>query len=283
MQQKEKQRIVELLEVYIKNKGSQNKASASLKGVSPAVISHLVNRNWEPYTDDMFRKIGAQIGYNSQDWQFVNTSNATFLLQTLEKVKQQQSVVTILAIAGSGKSEISKKYAAENPDVIRVECASYWDEKRFLQEILLKMGVRNPHNRIPQMMEEIVKWVQTCDTPPQLEFDEVDKLGDRLLYFLITFYNELKWNCSIVLLSTYYFKKRLEDGFRNRRKGYEELLSRFGTFIEFDQTTAADVQLMCEAQGVTDKAIIKIIQRKCNGDLRIAAELIRIYKIENGL
>jgi hypothetical protein len=231
----------------------------------------------------MFRKIGAQIGYNSQDWQFVNTSNATFLLQTLEKVKQQQSVVTILAIAGSGKSEISKKYAAENPDVIRVECASYWDEKRFLQEILLKMGVRNPHNRIPQMMEEIVKWVQTCDTPPQLEFDEVDKLGDRLLYFLITFYNELKWNCSIVLLSTYYFKKRLEDGFRNRRKGYEELLSRFGTFIEFDQTTAADVQLMCEAQGVTDKAIIKIIQRKCNGDLRIAAELIRIYKIENGL
>lgn len=121
MLQKEKQRIVELLEVYIKNKGSQNKASASLKGVSPAVISHLVNRNWEPYTDDMFRKIGAQIGYNSQDWQFVNTSNATFLLQTLEKVKQQQSVVTILAIAGSGKSEISKKYAAENPDVIRVE------------------------------------------------------------------------------------------------------------------------------------------------------------------
>ncbi len=283
MQQSEKKKIVDLLEIYIKNKGSQNKAAHSLKGVSSAVISHLINGNWEPYADDMFRKIGNQIGYNSQNWQFVNTTNASFLLATLDKVKKQQSVVTILAIAGSGKSEITKKYAAENSDVIRIECASYWDEKRFLQEILLKMGIRNPHNRIPQMMEEIIKGIQNYDTPPEMIFDEIDKLGDRLLYFLITFYNELKWKCSIVLLSTYYFKKRLEDGFRNRRKGYEELLSRFGTFIEFEQTSAADVQLLCEAQGLTDKTIIRIIQKKCNGDLRIAAELIRIYKLENGI
>ncbi|MEX6627540.1 AAA family ATPase [Tenacibaculum salmonis] len=283
MQQKEKQKIVDLLAIYIKNKGSQNKAAHSLKGVSPAVISHLMNGNWEPYTDDMFRKIGNQIGYNSQNWQFVNTSNAAFLLETLDKVKKQQSVVTILAIAGSGKSEITKKYASENADVIRIECASYWDEKRFLQEILLKMGIRNPHNRIPQMMEEIINGIQNYDTPPELIFDEVDKLGDRLMYFLITFYNELKWKCSIVLLSTYYFKKRLEDGFRNRRKGYEELLSRFGTFIEFEQTSAADVGLMCQGQGVQEKSIIKIIQKKSNGDLRIAAELIRIYKLENGI
>lgn len=283
MEQKEKQKIVDLLQVYVNNKGSQNKAAHSLKGVSSAVVSHLLNGNWEPYADDMFRKIGNQIGYSSQNWRFVNTTNATFLLETLDKVKKQQSVVTILAIAGSGKSEVSKKYAKDNNDVIRIECASYWDEKRFLQEILMKMGIRNPHNRIPQMMEEIINGIQNYDTPPELIFDEVDKLGDRLLYFLITFYNELKWKCSIALLSTYYFKKRLEDGFRNRRKGYEELLSRFGTFIEFEQTSAADIRLLSEAQGISDKAIITAICKKCNGDLRIASELIRIYKLENGI
>lgn len=283
MTQKEKQKIVDLLAIFIKNKGSQNKAANSLKGVSSAVLSHLMNGNWEPYTDEMFRKIGNQIGYNSSSWQFVNTTNAGFILQTLDKVKQQQSVVTILAVAGSGKSEITKKYASENNDVIRIECASYWDEKRFLQEILLKMGIRNPHNRIPQMMEEIINAIDTYDTPPQLQFDEVDKLGDRLLYFLITFYNELKWKCSIVLLSTYYFKKRLEDGYRNRRKGYEELLSRFGTFIEFEQTSAADVFLLCEGQGIQEKSIQKLISKKSNSDLRVATELIRIYKLENGI
>ena len=121
MQQSEKKKIVDLLAIYIKNKGSQNKAAHSLKGVSSAVISHLINGNWEPYADDMFRKIGNQIGYNSQNWQWVNTTNSAFLLETLDKVKKQQSVVTILAIAGSGKSETTKKYAAENPDVIRIE------------------------------------------------------------------------------------------------------------------------------------------------------------------
>jgi Cdc6-like AAA superfamily ATPase len=283
MLQKEKTKIVDMLAIYIKNKGSQNKAAASLKGASPAIVSQLVNGNWESISDDMFRKIGNQIGYNSQNWQFVNTTNASFLLETLDKVKKQQSVVTILAIAGSGKSETSKKYASENADVIRVECASYWDEKRFLQEILLKMGIRNPHNRIPQMMEEIIKGIANYDTPPQLIFDEVDKLRDPLMYFLITFYNELKWKCSIVLLSTYFFKKRLEDGFRNRKKGYEELISRFGTFIEFEQTSAADVKLLCEAQGVADKAIISTIAKKSSGDLRIASELIRIYKLDSNV
>ena len=149
MTQKDKQKIVDLLQVYIKQKGSANKASASLKGVSPAVISHLVNGNWEPYSEDMFRNIGNQIGYNSGDWQFVDTTNATSLLSDLNKAKQQQSVLTILAAAGSGKSEISKKYARETPEAIRIECAGYWDEKHFLQEILQQMGVRNPHNRIP--------------------------------------------------------------------------------------------------------------------------------------
>lgn len=282
MKQNEKQKIVDLLQVFITQKGSANKAANALK-VSSAVVSHLINGKWEAYSDDMFRKIGNQLGYNSQNWQFVQTTNAKNLLEDLNKAKSQQSVFTILADAGSGKSEITKKYASENPEAIRVECANYWDEKHFLQQILLQMGIKNPHSRLQDMMAEIINRLSNYDTPPILIIDEVDKLGDRLLYFLITFYNELKWKCSIVLLSTYYFKKRLEDGLRNRRKGYEELYSRYGTYIEFEQTSAADVKILCEAQGVTDKSTITTIQKKSNGDLRIAAELIRLYKLENGI
>jgi predicted XRE-type DNA-binding protein len=71
MTQQEKQKIVDLLQVYIKQKGSQNKAATSLKGVSSAVVSHLINGRWESYSDDMFRNIGNQIGYNSRHWKFV--------------------------------------------------------------------------------------------------------------------------------------------------------------------------------------------------------------------
>jgi len=283
MKQADKVKIVDLLKMYITQKGSQNKAATSLKGVSAAVISHLINGNWEPYSDDMFRNIGNQIGYNSQNWQFAITTNARILLEDLNKAKQQQSVLTILAPAGSGKSEITKKYASEVPEAIRIECAGYWDEKHFLQEILTQMGIRNPHNKVPQMMYEIISSLKNYKTPPILILDEVDKLRDPLLYFLITFYNELKWKCSIVLLSTYYFKKRLDDGLRNRKKGYEELVSRYGTYIHFEQTSGADLKLLCEAQGVSEKTAIKTIQIKSRGDLRIASELIRLFKLENGI
>ncbi len=67
MNQKEKIAIVEQLRLYVAHKGSQNKAAASLKGVSAAVVSHLLSGNWEPYSEDMFRKLGAQIGYNSKN------------------------------------------------------------------------------------------------------------------------------------------------------------------------------------------------------------------------
>lgn len=282
MTQKDKKNIVELLITFVRQKGSQNKAATALK-VSSAVVSHLLKGNWEPYSNDMFRNIGIQLGYNSRSWQFVETTNAKFLLDALEKARLQRSVLTILGRAGAGKSEITKEYDRKTSEVIRIECAGYWDERHFLQEILRKMGVRNHTNRVPQMIAEIIKHLKNYETPPQLIIDEVDKLGDRVLYFLIALYNELKWRCSIVLLSTYYFKKRLLDGLRNRKKGYEELHSRFGTFVDFEQTSGADVQLLCEGQRVNDKTIIRGIQKKADGDLRIASELIRLYKLENDI
>ena len=43
MNQKEKIAIVEQLRLYVAHKGSQNKAAASLKGVSAAVVSHMLS------------------------------------------------------------------------------------------------------------------------------------------------------------------------------------------------------------------------------------------------
>lgn len=281
MNQKEKIKIVELLDAFVVSKSSQNKAAAALKDVTVGTISKMRNRQWEGISDAMFRNVGNQLGYNSQEWVFVGTTNAKMLLTSLNQARQQATVMTVLADAGSGKTEISKRYTLENPNTMRVECTSYWDEKYFLQEILQQMGVKNPPNRVTELMREIISRLKDYDTPPQLLIDEVDKLGDKLLYFLITFYNELKWKCSIVLLSTYYFKKRLQDGLRNRKKGYEELWSRYGNFYEFEQTSGADVELLCQGQGISDKAIIQKIKRSSGCDLRQASELIRIYKMES--
>ncbi len=278
MKQQEKQKVVDLLAVYCQQIGSQNKASKALNGVSSATISHLLNGNWEPYSDSMFRNLALQLGYGAQEWQFAHTTNSMKLLDHLSKAKQQQLIFTVLGNAGSGKSETTKKFAKDTEDCIRVEAGSYWTPGDFLTEILRAMGVQNPSNRVGDMMREIMHRLKDFKTPPILIIDEVDKLEDKILRFLITFYNELKGKCAIVLLSTHYFKKRLKDGLRLSKNGYEELMSRFGRFIEFEQTSAEDVKKICESNGITDAATIKIIAQKSRGDLRYVCDLITAKK-----
>jgi type II secretory pathway predicted ATPase ExeA len=282
MEQKEKIKIADLLAVYVKQKGSANKAAKSLE-VSSAVISHLLNGKFESYSDAMFRKIGNGIGYNTGELVFVDTTNAVSLKNHIDKAKKGKSVITILGDAGSGKSAISQNYEANNSDIIRIRCANHWDERYFLEQLLKAMGIKNSQNKVPYMMEAVVEGILKYDVPPVLFIDEIDKLRDSILMFLIPFYDDVKRKCTIVLFSTNYFKKRLEDGVRNRKKGFAELSSRYSTFVEMEQTSAADVKLYCEAQGITDKAVIKIIQKKSNCDLRIVEELVIIYKLENNV
>ena len=266
MNQKEKIAIVDLLRNYVEQKGSQNKAAAALK-VSGAVVSHLLNGNWEPYTDDMFRKIGAQIGFNSKEWQFADTTNSTDILENLADAKQNSLVLTLIGHAGAGKSATTKKFAAENKNVFRIECGQYWDRVYFLSEILSQMGVKDFDPKVSTMMRDIVSGLKKLDKP-QLIIDEVDKLDDKVLLFLITFYNELATHCSIIILATHFLKKRIEDGIRLRKKGYEEIKSRYGSYIELEDTTAKDVKLICEANGLNDGKSINAISANSKGDLR---------------
>lgn len=272
MEQKEKITIVELLRKFVLKKGSQNKAATSLK-VSSAVVSHLLSGNWEPYTDEMFRKIGAQVGHNTLEWKFAKTSNARNLLEQLELAKNSGKLLTIIASAGSGKSETTKKFAEETPNVFRIECGTYWDSHFFLYSILQQMNVVSSTTKPAYMLEDVFTHILKLEEP-QIIIDEVDKLDDKVLAYLITFYNKLFKKCSIVILATNYLVKRINDGVRLQKKGYNEIKSRFGRYYEFEQTTADDVRIMCETQGVIDPTIIKEIAKNSRGDFRIVRDLI---------
>ncbi|OBW40837.1 hypothetical protein AB670_02788 [Chryseobacterium sp. MOF25P] len=272
MEQQEKIKIVELLRKFADKKGSQNKAATALK-VSSAVVSHLLSGNWQPYTDEMFRKIGAQVGHNVFTWKFAKTSNSEKLLNDLYFAKTSAKLLTIIAPAGSGKSETTKKFAEENPNVFRVECGKYWDAKFFLAQIQQQMNITSESNNPAYMLEEIFQKILKLEDP-QIIVDEVDKLNDKVLPYLITFYNRLFKKCSIVILATNHLVKMINDGVRKQKNGYNEIKSRFGRYYEFEQTTAADVKIMCETQGLTDSDTIQIIAKESRGDFRIARDLI---------
>ena len=268
MQAKEKEQIRTALQAFCERKGSQNKAATALKGVSSATVSQVLNGNWDLITDEMWRNIASQIGYDRQTWNIVETRGYKRMTDLLGDAQANSLVLAVTGDAGCGKSEAVKRYEASHKNVYHLCCSEFWNRKHFMTELLRKMSVEHSGYTVAEMMEEIVSVLKKQDTP-LIVLDEADKLSDQVLYFFISLYNALEDHCGIILCATQYLEKRIKRGIRQERKGYREIYSRFGKrFIPLQVVNADDIRLVCLANGIEDESDIESVINDSDNDLR---------------
>ena len=274
----EKQKISKKLRQYVARYDSQNKAAKSLKGVSAATLSQVLNNNWELIKDEMWRNISSQIGY-SNDWQGVETRDFKTLTKILNDAQEYSNVFGVIGDAGSGKSFTIKHYAESHKRAFVLSCNEYWNRKYFLVELLSKMGRDYTGLTVAEMVYEVVSMLKK-QHKPLIIMDEADKLSDQVLYFFITLYNQLEDHCGIVMIATDHLQKRINKGLRLNRKGYKEIYSRIGRkFIELPGVGSSDVMQVCAANGITDKKTIKDIYIDSENDLRRVKRKIHALKL----
>jgi hypothetical protein len=263
MTNSEKQQITDNLKVYIAKFTSQNKAANSLKNVSAATISQMVNEKWELIKDEMWRNVAAQIGMNDDNhWVIVETAAFKLLNSLLTDAQIYSNVFAAIGKAGSTKTTAMKAYS-ENSEAFRLQCSEFWNRKFFLEELLAVMGRDSSGLTVAEMMKETVSQLKKKDKPI-LILDEADKLSDQVLYFFITLYNELEGHCGIVLCATDHLRKRILRGIKLNKKGYNEIYSRVGrNFIELPDVSYTDVTKVCVANGIG--VDIKITVQDNNG------------------
>jgi len=278
MENTEKQQIVINLQEYIGKYESQNKAANSLKGVSAATISQMINGNWSLIKNEMWRNVAAQIGGgNSEAWQIVETAAKERLNGILTDAQQHSNVFAVTGNAGTGKSAAMKLFS-NRPNAYRLQCSEFWNRKIFLAELLSAMGCDYTGLTVAEMMYEAVKRLKQKEKP-LLMLDEADKLSDQVLYFFITLYNELEDQCGIVLCATDHLKKRINKGIALNKKGYNEIYSRIGRkFIELQNLSFNDVVKVCGANGIEDTKLIQKVWVECDGDLRRVKRKIHALK-----
>ncbi|WP_417366817.1 AAA family ATPase [Flavobacterium beibuense] len=281
MEKTDKQQIVLSLKEYIGRYESQNKAANSLKGVSTATISQMVNGKWDLIKDEMWRNVASQIGHgNTNEWQTVKTDAYERLNSILTDSQTHSNVFAVIGKAGTGKSNAMKAFT-NNANAYRLQCSEFWNRKIFLAELLAAMGCDYTGLTVAEMMYEAVKRLKQKDRP-LLMLDEADKLSDQVLYFFITLYNELEDHCGIVLCATDHLKKRVNKGIALNKKGYNEIYSRIGRkFIELQDISSNDVTKICAANGITDRSKIKEVWDDCDGDLRRVKRKIHALKNQN--
>lgn len=281
MKQTEKEAIAAKLRAYVESKESQNAAAKSLRGVSAATVSQILNGNWELISDDMWRTVANQTGYDPRQWSVVETEGYTRMTQVLTDAQQHSLVMAVVGDAGCGKSQAIKVYAEQHRGVIALSCSEYWNRKEFLSELLQSLGTEPGGSTVADMVREAIRQLKRREGV-LIILDEADKLSDQVLHFFITIYNKLEDTVGIVLCATQYLKKRIERGVVNNRKGYKEIYSRIGRkFIPMPVVNRCDIKGVCLANGLDDRQEIERIIDDADNDLRRVKRLVCALKLKS--
>ena len=281
MKETEKEAISAKLRRYVESKESQNAAAKSLRGVSAATVSQMLNGKWELIADDMWRTVANQIGYDPRRWAVVETEGYARMTQVLSDAQRHSLVMAVVGDAGCGKSQAIKTYAGQNRGVIALSCSEYWNRKEFLGELLQSLGVEPGGTTVADMVHEVIRQLKRREGV-LIVMDEADKLSDQVLHFFITIYNKLEDTVGIVLCATQYLKKRIERGANNNRKGYKEIYSRIGRkFIPMPVVNRSDIKAVCMANGLDDRREIERIIDGADNDLRRVKRLVCALKLKS--
>ena len=281
LSKQDKDAIRDALISYCGNYPSQNRAAESMKGVSAATVSQIINSKYTSISDDMFTRIAVQIGHNLDRWTLHESDTFRRITFAMSDAQAYRNVTWVVGDAGCGKTTAAIEYRRTHRNVFYILCSEDMKKGDFVREIARTVGIRTDGYNIREVWSLILEDVVQMEAP-LLVFDEADKLTEPVFHYFISLYNKLEDKAGIVFLSTDYIKKRVELGLRYRKPGYKEFYSRMGRkYFELEATSAADVYAICMANGLQDKKRIDEVIRDaetCDFDLRRVKKAIHRAK-----
>lgn len=275
MRKQEKEQIREALRQYAAKYPSQNKAAASLTGVSAATVSTILNGKDELVSDTMWQQIAKQIGMVTDGWQVVETTTFVEITTAMEDAQRLRNVLWITGEAGCGKTTAAKSYSSSHRDAFYLLCSEDLKKGDFIRGMARVVGVKVEGYTINQQWSKILDALIQLDHP-LIILDEADKLTENVFSYFVSLYNRLEDHAGIIFMSTDYIVKRIRIGLQHERKGYKEIFSRIGRkYYDLEPATTNDVTAICRANGVTDPKDIEQVLREAatkSGDWNVSRQ-----------
>lgn len=258
---------------------SQNKLAKRL-AVSSPVLTHIKKEEWEKVSHEMVLNIGSQLGVTLETWTTVKTQAYQYVTGLLEVAYDETVNFLVAGEAGLGKTVACKHFAATHPGVYYLECEDYWTKKDLYQNMLRVMGVDYAGYTTSELIRLIISELRMKEKS-LLIFDQADKLNHKIGFY-VTLYNALHDKCGFFITGVPALKKRYHTLSALDRQHYKEVMSRGGKkFLEIPKPNAADIAMICQANGITDEEVIAEIAKDSMQDLRRTNKLIKQYHIRN--
>ncbi|TKT89504.1 ATP-binding protein [Dyadobacter frigoris] len=251
--------------------GSMNKVANKL-GINAGTISHnlMKSENWHNVSEKMWTGIAADLGISlvNRGWNIAQTNNLKIMHRTLADAQREALFMAVSEKAGSGKTSSIADFVAkdQNSSVYSLQCEE-WSRKGFLIRLAKEVGVEaGKYDSAEDITEGIVRFFKqrAKDCSPLLILDEADKLKPAAKRFLIPLYNRLEDEIGLVCCGTENLEKEIKNGVRKAEKGYDEIDSRLGrNFVHLVGSLRSDVELICQANGITERDTVDRIFTKC--------------------
>lgn len=260
----EKNAIKDDLLAYCGRYPSRNVASASLKGVSAATVSAILNNKHTSISDAMWLSIAWQVKANADGWQVQETTAYQKVMFALGDAQEFKNVSWIIGDAGCGKTTAARLYTESHREVYYILCSEDMRRNDFIREMARQIGIPTDALPLHEILEMITSTLAKRKNP-LLVFDEGDKLIDSVFTYFISIYNQLEGRAGIVFLSTDYIRRRMTNGLRYNRKGYKEINSRIcRKFVELQPSNDAEVYAICMSNGLTNEPSINRVIKDAN-------------------
>lgn len=250
---------------------SANALALQLK-ISPAIISNMINGNWDNISEEKWRKV----------WNKVNPVNLSGLYETTDmksaftmfkRAVDKKMMVGLIADTGMGKTTVSE-IVASRKNVYYSYIDSTVTPKVFLKHLLNELGAPfdgSLHEMLTKASGELNSLAD-----PLLIIDESAKLTDKMMLLLHSLRDRTKQNCAMVLAGMPDFRNKLIKFSNKGTTGYAEFYRRIEIWHEFNGLTPTEVKHILASNGIVDAEVQREYRNyKKIGDLMNA---IKLYK-----
>lgn len=285
MTEQDKERIAQMLRDQLGAKGEGQKALSQRSWGSPhdisvATISNTLTGKWELIADKMWRRIAAAVGYHAREWHLANTRDHVLMTQLLDRVRDESITMALSYKPASGKTATLTHYAATHPNVVYLPCADHWSKRHFLRQLYRGLGHDPAELTVVDLADSIVSVLRRAKKPVVI-LDELDKLNERTLLYLIDLYNHLDGICGFFYAGSEHLQLKMDRGCVRDKRGYRELFSRMGSrFLRLNGINRKDAALICTTNGMTDEADVQATWNEVSEskDIRRIKRLVETHR-----
>lgn len=283
----QKQTIVKEINNWLKTKSLSNAKASKVLEISPAQLSRVLNGETDRVlSDDKFLSIARKLDINlkaGDQWQVAKTATFSYITKQLEMAQELGTSGLLCDHADIGKTFTAKHYVKNNANAVYIDCSLVKSKQRLVRRIAQEFGLDNT-GKYADVLETTIFYLNNAIENPLIILDEAGDLAYPAFLELKTLWNSTEHNVGWYMMGADGLRVKIERYLANKKVGYAELFSRFGSRYQRVTPEASDqlkeynmmqIAIIAKANGMNN---IQELYRKTEGSLRRAYHEIRKSK-----